>query len=254
MDSGSTRPQRKIAQISSKRPQLISALEAIANGRTDLPLDELDASAVAWAIQAASDRCCTAPCTKTLKAPSALIEVRKAADLTARIVMAEHFEAVGEIIDACRRSVPSLTLLKGISISEECYREPHLRLMRDVDLLIEKESLSTVKTTLQQLGYRQRSEGTAHYRTHHHAEPFFHEEKQVWVEVHHAFSRLTEELLAPGCLALKTSLLSYGHSGFKAGKSVASAWSCRSFTSPLTGHRTSLAWEVWWRWLTQFTS
>jgi hypothetical protein len=51
MDSGSTRPQRKIAQISSKRPQLISALEAISSGRTDLPLDQLDASAVAWAIQ-----------------------------------------------------------------------------------------------------------------------------------------------------------------------------------------------------------
>lgn len=104
--------------------------------------------------------------------------------------MAAHFEAVGEIIDACGRSVPSLTLLKGISISEECYPDPHLRLMRDVDLLIEKEPLSTAKTALQELGYRQRSEGAAHYRTHHHAEPFFHEEKQVWVEVHHAlFSR-----------------------------------------------------------------
>lgn len=105
--------------------------------------------------------------------------------------MAAHFEAVGEIIDACGRSLPRLTLLKGISISEECYPDPHLRLMRDVDLLIEKEPLSTViKTALQEFGYRQRSEGAAHYRTHHHAEPFFHEEKQVWVEVHHAlFSR-----------------------------------------------------------------
>jgi hypothetical protein len=231
MDSGSTRPQRKIAQISSKRPQLISALEAVSSGRADLPLDEFDASAVAWAIHSGlGPLLYRAVYQNPQSSISSHWSSLKAADLTARIVMAEHFEAVGEIIDACRRSVPSLTLLKGISISEECYREPHLRLMRDVDLLIEKESLSTVKTTLQQLGYRQRSEGTAHYRRHHHAEPFFHEEKQVWVEVHHAFSRLTEELLAPGCLALKTSLLSYGHSGFKAGKSVASAWSCRSFT------------------------
>jgi hypothetical protein len=35
-------------------------------------------------------------------------------------------------------------LLKGISISEQCYPEPHLRLMRDVDLLVAKESLSTI--------------------------------------------------------------------------------------------------------------
>jgi Uncharacterised nucleotidyltransferase len=187
MDSGSTRPQRKIAQISSKRPQLISALEAISSGRTDLPLDQLDASAVAWAIQSGfGPLLYRAVYQNPQSSISSHWSSLKAADLTARIVMAEHFEAVGEIIDACGRSVPSLTLLKGISISEECYPEPHLRLMRDVDLLIEKESLSTVKTTLQQLGYRQRSEGAAHYRTHHHAEPFFHEEKQVWVEVHHA--------------------------------------------------------------------
>src|SRR2546427_3485229 len=31
--------------------------------------------------------------------------------------------------------------LKGISIAEECYPEPHLRLMRDLDFLIQKKSL-----------------------------------------------------------------------------------------------------------------
>jgi hypothetical protein len=45
----------------------------------------------------------------------------KAADLTARIVIGEHFQAMLEIIDACRRGIPPLILLKGISISEECY-------------------------------------------------------------------------------------------------------------------------------------
>jgi hypothetical protein len=187
MDSGSSRPRRKIAQISSKRPQLISALEAVSSGRADLPLDEFDASAVAWAIQSGlGPLLYRAVYQNPQSSISSHWSSLKAADLTARIVMAEHFEAVGEIIDACGGSRPRLTLLKGISISEEYYPEPHLRLMRDVDLLVEKESLSMVKTALQQLGYRQRSEGTTHYGTHHHAEPFFHEEKQVWVEVHHA--------------------------------------------------------------------
>jgi hypothetical protein len=61
--------------------------------------------------------------------------------------------------------------------------------MRDVDILIEKESLPKVKTALEQLGYRQHRDAAApwyDYDTHHHAAPFFHEKKNVWVEVHHA--------------------------------------------------------------------
>jgi hypothetical protein len=114
----------------------------------------------------------------------------KAADLTARVVTAEHLEATGEIIDACRGKVPPLALLKGISIADEYYPEPHLRLMRDIDILIEKESLPKVKTALEQLGYRQHWDPAApwyDYDTHHHhAAPFFHKEKNVWVEVHRA--------------------------------------------------------------------
>ena len=90
-----------------------------------------------------------------------------------------------EIADACRSSLPPLTLLKGISISEQCYPEPHLRLMRDIDLLVPKESLSTITSVLHGLGYRQLSDNVARYDKHHHLEPFFHQEKQLWIEVHH---------------------------------------------------------------------
>ena len=185
MDSGSAR-RRTIAQMSSKRPPLISALKAIASGRGDLSLDEFDASAVAWAIQSGlGPLLYRSVCQNPQSSISSHWQSLKAAELTARIVMAEHFEAVGEIIDACGGTLPRLTLLKGISISEY-YPEPHLRLMRDVDLLIEAESLPMIKTALQKLGYRQRSDGAAHYATHHHAEPFIHDEKHVWIEVHHA--------------------------------------------------------------------
>lgn len=161
--------------------------------------------------------------------------------------MAAHFEAVGEIIDACGRSVRSLTLLKGISISEECYPDPHLRLMRDVDLLIEKEPLSTLRLRCRNLvtGSARRARPTTVRIIM--PNRFFMRRSKSGSKFTTPYSRVTEELLAPGCLALKTSLLSYGHHSFKAGKSVGSAWSCRSFTSPLTGHRTSPPWEVWWR-------
>jgi hypothetical protein len=58
--------------------------------------------------------------------------------------------------------------------------------MRYLDFLVQKESLPRVKVVLEQLGYRQRCDDSAGlYENHHHAAPFFHEEKNVWIEVHH---------------------------------------------------------------------
>jgi hypothetical protein len=171
-----------------RKPQLISLLEAISSGRTDLSLNAFDDRIVGWAIQsglgplfyrAVKDNPNNLACPHWY--------ALKAADLTARVVTGDHLEAMGEILDACRGQVLPLTLLKGISIAEECYSEPHLRLMRDLDFLVQKESLPSVKATLKQIGYRQRCDNsTRMYETHHHAAPFFHEEKNVWVEVHHS--------------------------------------------------------------------
>lgn len=171
-----------------RRPELISLLEAISSGRGDLSLSGFSPRSVAWAIQsglgplfyrAAKDN--------GDNSSSGDWSDLKAADLTARVVMAEHSEAMAEIINTCRGKVPPLTLLKGISIAEEFYPEPHLRLMRDVDFLVQKQSLPKVEAILEQLGYRQQSDSSAlQYDNHHHAAPFFHQEKNVWVEVHHA--------------------------------------------------------------------
>ena len=173
--------------MSSSRPQLISLLEAISSSREDLALDDFDDVTVAWAIQSGLGPLLYRAVRRNAQSlASPTWNSLKAADLTARIVIGEHFQAVREIADACRSSLPPLTLLKGISISEQCYPEAHLRLMRDIDLLVAKESVSTVTSALQQLGYRQLSNSAMRYDKHHHLEPFFHQEKQVWVEVHHA--------------------------------------------------------------------
>ena len=175
------------ARIRWRRPELVSLLEAISSERGDLSLGPFDAGTVAWAIQsglgplfyrAVKDN----PNNSASPHWSAL----KAADLTARVVVGDHLEAMVEIVDACRGQLPPITLLKGISIAEECYPEPHLRLMRDLDFLVQKESLPRVTVVLEQLGYRQRfDESAGLYENHHHAAPFFHEEKNVWIEVHH---------------------------------------------------------------------
>ncbi len=171
-----------------RRPELISLLEAISSARGDLSLSGFSPRTVAWAIQSGlGPLLYRAAKDNGDNASSGYWSDLKAADLTARVVMAEHLEATAEIIDVCRGKVPPLALLKGISIAEEYYPEPHLRLMRDLDILIEKESLPKVKTALEQLGYHQHWDDAApSYDNHHHAAPFFHEEKNVWVEVHHA--------------------------------------------------------------------
>ena len=172
--------------MSSRLPQLISLLKAISSNREDLALDEFDAITVAWAIRnGLGPLLYRAVCRNSQSLANSNWISLKAADLTARIVMGEHFQALQEIGDACRSSLPPLTLLKGISISEQCYPEPHLRLMRDIDFLVPEESLSAVTTALRELGYRQLSNGGVRYDKHHHLEPFFHHDKQVWVEVHH---------------------------------------------------------------------
>jgi hypothetical protein len=173
--------------MSSSRPQLISLLEAISSSREDLALDDFDDVTVAWAIQSGLGPLLYRAVRRNVQSlASPSWGSLRAADLTARIVIGEHFQALREIADACRSSLPPLTLLKGISISEQCYPEAHLRLMRDIDLLVAKESLSAVTSALQQLGYRQLSNSGLRYDKHHHLEPFFHQEKHVWVEVHHA--------------------------------------------------------------------
>lgn len=172
--------------MSSSRPQLISLFEAVSSNREDLALDDFDAVTIPWAIRnGLGPLLYRAVRRNSQSLANSHWSSLKAADLTARIVIGEHFQALQEIGDACRSSLPPLTLLKGISISEQCYPEPHLRLMRDIDFLVAKESLSAVTAALRQLGYRQLSNGGVRYDKHHHLEPFFHQDKQVWVEVHH---------------------------------------------------------------------
>jgi hypothetical protein len=109
----------------------------------------------------------------------------RGADLTARMLTAEHCEALSEILDACRGHVDPVVLLKGISIAEQYYPAPHLRPMRDIDVLVTEAALPTMDALLLKLGYTQplkrpRQAGTRP----HHSSPFFHPRRGVWLEVH----------------------------------------------------------------------
>ena len=107
------------------------------------------------------------------------------ADLTARVRHGNIVDAACEVIDLCRaRSVP-VTLLKGISVSDQYYPEPHLRPMADIDLLVPADAQETVESDLLARGYlplqnHGRDENPRH------GVPLCHPGLQVWIEVHTA--------------------------------------------------------------------
>ena len=171
----------------SPRPKLRALMETLARGRQDLSLRAFDASQIRWMIQSGLGPACFHAAKQN---PENLISAHwsslKAADLTARMIAADHADALREIIDAAEGYVSGLTLLKGISLASEYYPEFHLRPMRDMDVLVPGEHLARMETLLHDLGYKpQRGDPSGFYKTHHHLMPFFHEEKRVWVEVHH---------------------------------------------------------------------
>lgn len=107
------------------------------------------------------------------------------ADLTARVVTAAHLDALEEILRAFGSDANSTVLLKGISICQTHYAEPHLRPMSDIDLLVPRNRLADLEALLRDLGYRQASTlSDAFFRTHHHSMPFYHAARGVCVELH----------------------------------------------------------------------
>jgi hypothetical protein len=139
----------------------------------------------------------------------------RGADLTARVLTAEHFEAMSEILDACRGLVDSVVLLKGISIAEQYYPVPYYRPMRDIDFLVAEADLPTVESLLGKLGYFQPqkisiSPGSGR----HHSSPFFHSRRGIWIEVHWGlFSSLsifaTDPLFHPDHVATQLRLSTF---------------------------------------------
>lgn len=107
------------------------------------------------------------------------------ADLTAMVRHRSLIDATNEIIDVCQESGAPLTLLKGISISDQYYPAAHLRPMGDIDILVSEPACERIESTMLRLGYRRKSDHE-HREGAHHGAPLFHPERRVWVEIHNA--------------------------------------------------------------------
>ncbi len=112
-------------------------------------------------------------------------EMLLSAHLTAVAWQGNLTDATREIIETCETQGISLTLLKGISISDQRYPAPHLRPMGDIDILVPACAKTTVESTFVNLGYRPQK----HYQHRdgaHHGAPLFHPRRRVWIELHTA--------------------------------------------------------------------
>jgi putative nucleotidyltransferase-like protein len=101
-------------------------------------------------------------------------------------------EALQAAVDALSRKGIRPILLKGVSHAGECYDPPHLRPMRDIDLLVEEEAVEASRCALEEAGFFQDREShpPEKYEAHHHIPPLFHRPTGLCVEVHHHLMRL----------------------------------------------------------------
>ena len=115
------------------------------------------------------------------------------ADLSAQFRHANIVGTAIEIIDICKDLGIRVTLLKGISISDQYYPAGHLRPMGDIDILIPAEDYGSVEMAILRLGYVQQP-GFTLGEGMHHGVPLLDPQRGVWVELHTAlFPRNQDE-------------------------------------------------------------
>ncbi len=99
-----------------------------------------------------------------------------------------------QVIEAAAAVGTEVTLLKGISISDQYYPKPHHRKMSDIDVLVPVKLYSAIESNLLRRGFLRSldEEGPGM----HHGPPLHDPERQTWVELHHAFYPASSGLLS----------------------------------------------------------
>jgi hypothetical protein len=116
--------------------------------------------------------------------PPSWREAMLSADLTSRVRHGNVVDTMLEIIEACDLLQMRVTLLKGISVSEELYPAEHLRPMADIDVLIPAHAYARVEAALLQRGYGKMDYPTIENL--HHGAPLRHPRRRTIVELHTA--------------------------------------------------------------------
>lgn len=110
------------------------------------------------------------------------------AELTTRALYKQMENATVELLDGLNSAGLTPALLKGISTAYEYYSPHHLRLMGDVDILIDEDEVPATLAKLGDLGYRISDRDWRRYREkgHHHLPGARNPKSGTTVEVHTA--------------------------------------------------------------------
>lgn len=166
---------------------MVRLLQSLANERALTGLAEFDRDAVDWFIacglgpilwafvQSSSERIESGESAQRLKS----------ADLTARVLTDDAYDMLERILVRAGAQACPVTLLKGVSIAQQCYPQRHWRPMRDIDLLVIAEDQPRFEQILRELGFRQQgAQPASFFAGHHHSMPFHHPSARLWIEVH----------------------------------------------------------------------
>jgi len=136
-------------------------------------------------------------------------QLLQAADLTARVVSDQIGSAAADVLEFANRLGTPVVLIKGISIAKRYYRDPHRRVMGDIDLLVLDGGADDLQQSLLRSGYRKSFDETEiDFSKHHHLRPLLHPESGFSIEIHerlfsHRIFR-KESLFAESQLAAQT--------------------------------------------------
>ena len=115
------------------------------------------------------------------------------ADFTARVIYGQLRATTIEILELARKQDIPIVLLKGISIADDLYLQPHHRLMGDIDVLAPVERARELQDALSGIGYRspEGPQATTLAEGHHHLPEIRHPESGISVEIHTALFSAT---------------------------------------------------------------
>jgi hypothetical protein len=170
-----------------RRGGLLPLLWAAAEGRADLELAAIEGVVPVALASGLGPLLVRAVALDRERTRSPAWPALHAADLEARVLAAARADALTALLDACGETVGRVVLLKGMALAHRHYPGPHLRPMRDLDVLVDRAAVPGMEAVLRAQGYRPRStRPPEYYDTHHHGMPFLQERTGIVVEVHHA--------------------------------------------------------------------
>jgi hypothetical protein len=114
-----------------------------------------------------------------------LFSVLQSADLTTRVIYSQLEKATVELAGKLQGAGVIPTFLKGISASDEYYAPPYLRVMGDIDILIQHSEVDLVMAKVAELGYEiTDQQWRMHRMPGHHLPAARHPTTGVTIEVH----------------------------------------------------------------------